>query len=185
MFLFQVWLLKPLWLLFPRRNSLAQCSVCPSCEQHILWVTAMTIPRWQHTEELVTECYKPVGWAVIWPWILTQNLGHMQVNCLHPLSGSSLGSPVPNWIFVLLWKTKLMTVKKPGNVLPLQGKKKNWILTLSFVYWDKECYHIIIQGNYLHSKHLQLTTDMFYHILWYIFNVLVDFYIPFHLCLFP
>lgn len=53
------------------------------------------------------------------------------------------------------------------------------------MYFDQETYRIIFHGNYLQSKHLEVTTDTFYHILWYIFNVLVDFYIPFHLCLGP
>lgn len=127
MSLLQVWLLKPLWLHFPRRNSPAQCQLwatCPASHCH-------DYSRWQHTfghtEELVTECYKPVGWAVIWPWILTQNLGQMEVNCLHPFCGSSLDPSVPTKLVVCapLKKTKLNAVKRPGNVLLLQGKKNN------------------------------------------------------------
>lgn len=75
--------------------------MCPSvsCEQDVLWDIAVTVQSWQqifrHIEKLVTECYKPAELAVIWLWILTRNLSQMQVNCLHPFSGFSLGLPVP------------------------------------------------------------------------------------------
>lgn len=64
--------------------------MCPSvsCGQDVLQVIVMTVHSWQQifrrTEKLVTERYEPVELAVIWPWILTWNLGQMQGNCLHP-----------------------------------------------------------------------------------------------------
>lgn len=44
MFLFQVWLLKPLWLHFPRRNSPAQC--VSQCQ---LWTTSCESLSWLFT----------------------------------------------------------------------------------------------------------------------------------------
>lgn len=109
----------------------------------------------------------------------------MQVNCLHLFSGCSVSRTVPVELVVAL-----CSFEKPN------GCCKAWkcfayvvtifrILTLSFVYCNQESYHIIIQGKYFHSNNLQVTSDMFYCILWYIFNMLVDFYISFHLCLSP
>lgn len=164
--------------------------MCPSitCEQDVLRTVVTTVHSWQQIlrqiEKLVTECYKPAELAVIWPWFLTQRLGQMQVNCLYPFSDSSLGPPVPAELVVCApLKKSNWWLLKGLEMFCLRRKMIFWILTLSFVCCDQECYHIIIQGNYLHSKHLQETTDMFYHILWYIFNVLVDFYVSFHLCL--
>lgn len=58
---------------------------------------------------------------------MTQNLGQMEVNCLHPFCGSSLDPSVPTKLVVCapLKKTKLNAVKRPGNVLLLQEKKNN------------------------------------------------------------
>lgn len=62
-FLFQVWLLEPLWLHFIRRNNSAQYVSRVSCGQDVLQVIVMTVHSWQqifrHIEKLVTECYEP------------------------------------------------------------------------------------------------------------------------------